>query len=53
MKFTLKWLKDHLDTKKSEQQIIDTLNRSSSFKNEKIINIVIPKIIKAKCFIKK
>ena len=26
MKFTLKWLKDHLDTKKSEQQIIDTLN---------------------------
>ncbi len=36
-----------------QNKIIDTLNRSSSFKNEKIINIVIPKIIKAKCFIKK
>ena len=27
MKFTLNWLKDHLDTKKSEQQISDTLNK--------------------------
>ncbi len=27
MKFTLGWLKDHLDTNKSEQQILDTLNK--------------------------
>ena len=27
MKFTLNWLKDHLVTKKSEKQIIDTLNK--------------------------
>ena len=27
MKFTLSWLKDHLDTNKSEQQISDTLNK--------------------------
>ena len=26
MKFTLNWLKDHLDTKKSEQQVADVLN---------------------------
>ena len=32
---------------------IDNLINSSSFKNEKIINIIIPKIIKAKCLIKK
>ena len=34
-------------------KIIDTLNKSSSFKNEKIISKVIPKIIKIKCLIKK
>jgi len=27
MKFTLSWLKDHLDTNKSEKQITDTLNK--------------------------
>ena len=27
MKFTLSWLKDHLDTNKSEQHIIDSLNK--------------------------
>ena len=27
MKFTLNWLKDHLSTKKTEAQIIDTLNK--------------------------
>ena len=36
-----------------QNKIIDTLNKSSSFKNENIINILIPKIIKLKCLIKK
>ena len=27
MKFTLSWLKEHIDTKKSEQQITETLNK--------------------------
>ena len=36
-----------------QNKIIDTLNKSSSFKNENKINIVIPKIIKVKCLIKK
>ena len=34
-------------------KIIDTLNKSSSFKNEKIISTVMPKTIKVKCLIKK
>ena len=52
MKFTLKWLKDHLDTKKSEQQIIDTLNNIGlevenvqPIKNE-LSDFVVAKIIK-------
>ena len=36
-----------------QNKIIDILNKSSSFKNEKIIKIDIPKIIKVKCLIKK
>ena len=32
---------------------IDTLNKSSSFKNEKKIRTVIPKIINIKCLTKK
>ena len=36
-----------------QNKIIDILIKSSSFKNEKIINIVTPKIIKIKCLIKK
>ena len=27
MKFSLHWLKDHLDTKKTEQQVADALNK--------------------------
>ncbi len=52
MKFTFKWLKDHLDTKKSEQQIIDTLNNIGlevenvqPIKNE-LSDFVVAKIIK-------
>ena len=36
-----------------QNKIIDTLNKSSSLKNEKIISIVIPKIINSKMFNKK
>ena len=36
-----------------QNKIIEVLNKSSSFKNENIINVVIPKIIKVKCLIKK
>ena len=53
MKFTLKWLKDHLDTKKSEQQIIDTLNNIGlevesvqPIKNE-LSDFVVAKIVKS------
>ena len=52
MKFTFKWLKDHLDTKKSEKQIIDTLNNIGlevenvqPIKNE-LSDFVVAKIIK-------
>ena len=34
-------------------KIIDTLSKSSSFKNEKIISKAMPKTIKVKCLIKK
>ena len=53
MKFTINWLKDHLDTKKSEQQITDALNkigleveRVEPIKNE-LSNCVVARIIKA------
>ena len=36
-----------------QNKIIDILIKSSSFKNEKIISIAIPKTIKIKCLIKK
>ena len=39
--------------KEIQNKIIDILIKSSSFKNEKIINIVTPKTIKIKCLIKK
>ena len=39
--------------KEIQNKIIDALNKSSSFKSEKIISIVIPKIINVKCLIKK
>ena len=52
MRFTTDWLKDHLKTKKSEQQIIDKLNRIglevesvNPIKNE-LSDFVIAKIIK-------
>ncbi len=52
MKFTLNWLKDHLDTKKSEQQIADALNfigleveSRKPIKNE-LSEFLIAKIIK-------
>mgnify|MGYP001192009351 FL=1 len=53
MKFTINWLKDHLDTKKSEQQITDALNKIGlevesvePIKNE-LSNCVVARIIKA------
>ena len=53
MKFTFNWLKDHLDTKKTEQQIVDALNKIGlevesvqPIKNE-LSNFVVGKIIKA------
>ena len=39
--------------KEIPNKIVEVLNKNSSFKNEKIINTVIPKIIKVKCLIKK
>jgi len=41
------------DIKEIINKIIDNLNNSSSFINEKTIRIIIPKIIKTKCLIKK
>ena len=53
MKLTLNWLNDHLKTKKSEQQIIETLNgigleveKVEPIKNE-LSDFIIAKIIKA------
>ena len=53
MKLTLNWLKDHLDTKKTEKQIIESLNNIGleveniePIKNE-LSNFLIAKIIKA------
>ena len=36
-----------------QNKIIEILIKGSSLKNEKIINIIIPKVIKVKCLIKK
>ena len=53
MKLTLNWLKDHLETKKSEKQIADTLNNIGlevetiqPIRNE-LSNFLIAKIIKS------
>ena len=53
MKFTLDWLKDHLDTKKTEKQIAETLNNIGlevesiePIKNE-LSNFVVARVIKA------
>ena len=53
MKFTTKWLKDHLNTNKNEQQIVNTLNRIglevesiNPIKNE-LSDFIVAKIIKA------
>ena len=53
MKFTINWLKDHIDTKKTEQQIVDTLNNIGlevenvqPIKNE-LSDFVVARIIKA------
>ena len=53
MKFTLSWLKDHLDTNRSEQQICDTLNKigleveSIQPIKDELSDFLIAKIIKA------
>ncbi len=52
MKFTLNWLKDHLDTKKSEQQVADVLNfiglevESRKPTKDELSEFLIAKIIK-------
>ena len=53
MKFTTKWLKDHLNTNKNEQQIVNTLNRIglevesiSPIRNE-LSDFIVAKIIKS------
>ena len=53
MRFTTKWLKDHLNTNKNEQQIVNTLNRIglevesiNPIKNE-LSDFIVAKIIKA------
>ncbi len=53
MKFTLKWLKDHLETNKTEKKIIETLNNigleveSIQPIRDEFSNFLIAKIIKA------
>ena len=56
MKFTKEWLKDHLNTKKSEKQIIEKLNgigleveKVEPIKNE-LSDFIVAKIIKAPFF---
>ena len=53
MKFSLHWLKDHLDTKKTEQQVADALNKIGlEVENiqpvkDELSDFVVAKIIKA------
>ena len=52
MKFTLDWLKDHLDTKKTEKQIVETLNNigleveTIKPTKDELSNFLVAKIIK-------